>query len=222
MENQQRGDEMPLLRTQQRQPGYLIHPSDTPADRVYYEKPSRVPTFGIDVLGVTILCTVLAGMLFGALFSNVRVGIGMAGGFGLLVAFWRVWAMLGDPFPEIKETTFQRVQTDIAAGAYRSIPVNHNGERRTEVTMRNPKKLSDPDLGREYSFEGWQLDRMLSWVQQGYEGIRRDSSAHGPGLMEIGINGSNYSIVNMLFQKHGIVGDDGKWTQAGREWLEAV
>lgn len=210
---------MPLLRMQDRQAGYNIHPVDIPADHVRHEKPSRIPTFETDVVGVTVLCAVLAGMLFGALFSSIRLGIGCAGGFGLLVAIWRVWFMLSDPWYEVKETSFQRVKLDTAVNGNRAIPVYQGGEQRTEVTMRNPKKLTDNNMGREYSFEGWQLDRMLDWLDKGYESVRRDTSAHGPGLSEIGITAATYSIVNQLFQNLGLVGQDGKWTEAGREWL---
>lgn len=211
---------MPLISTQQRQPGYNIHPVDIPADHVRHEKPSRIPTFETDVVGVTVLCTILAGMLFGAVFSSARLGIGLGGGFGLLVAIWRVWFMLSDPWYEVKETSFQNVRANMAAGnGNRSIPVFQAGEQRTEVAMRNPKRLTDTNLGREYSFEGWQLDRMLDWLNKGYESVRRDTSAHGPGLSEIGITAATYSIVNQLFQNLGLIGQDGKWTEAGREWL---
>ena len=70
---------MPLLTRERRRGGYLVHPVDIPADKVYTEKPSRVPTFRLDVVGVTVLCVVLAGMLFWALSGSVRVAVGAAG-----------------------------------------------------------------------------------------------------------------------------------------------
>lgn len=209
---------MSRLARMQNQTSYKIHPIDIPADTIYYEKPSRIPTFSIDVLGVAILCAVFAGMFCWAI-GDIKTGVGGAGVVGFLVTVIRAAKMLGDPFPEIKETTFQRVRVDTEPGV-RSVPVNHGNGQRTDVEMRNAKRLSAN--GREYTFEGWQLDRMLSWVEQGYESIRRDQSAEGPGLSQISITGSNYSIVAQLMKDEGIISDDNKWTTFGRDWLKAI
>lgn len=211
---------MPLIQQMTQQTRYHIHPVDLPADHVKHEKPSRVPTFSVDILGVSILCAIFAGMLFGALFDSVRIGIGSGGGFGLLIAIWRVWFMLSDPWYETKETTFQRVTLDTAEPTNRTIPYNRANGERTHVQTRNNKTLRYD--GREYVFEGWQLDRMLDWLNKGYDSIRRESSALGPGLQEIGIGGSNFTIAKQLMQQFGLVGDDNKWTEAGREWLRTI
>lgn len=209
---------------QQGEPGrYFIHPTDLPQATRYTEKPSRVPDFTRDVFGVTILATVLAAGTSWSLLDNPQAAIGTAGAFGLLVLFWRVIHVYDKPFPVIEDVTYQEVMVITEESERRRIPVNQAGQPNGEIVFRNEKLLTGIVDNREFShtFSGRQLDRLLAWYDGGYTIVRRDSSAQGPGLDQIGIRGGTYSIVKALLEANEFIDEAGEWTPAGLQWLQA-
>lgn len=219
LQNNGGGDDM----KSRRQASYTvpIHPNDLPLERRYTEKPSRVPSFGVDVLAVTVLYTMLVYVTTWGYQENYYPAF-LAGAVGLVVTTWRVKWYLGDPFPVIEELEYQAVLLSLEDGSTepRLIPRNRNGGHHDDLVIRNSKILEGATGA--YEFTGRQLERMADWLDRGYTAVRRDTSAEGPGFAELGIRAANYSIVLELLKEAGYVGQDSKWTRTGETWLREI
>lgn len=211
----------PRRRSEKAEAGYLITTVDQPKAEIHEERPSRVPVFKIDVLAPTVIGALIAFAGFYSGYIRFWPGAWTAV-VAALIFFWRL-GLFDVPFSEIKKTVFQNVQVEQRPDP-RTVPINQGGQFQREVPLRGGKTLEHG--GREFTFEGWQLDRMLFWVtERGIDSIRREPGGDLPGLVEIGINGSSYTTAVYVLEHTGKIHKQGQtyyWTTAGKEWLAEI
>lgn len=204
-------------RHEEAQPNYLIHPIDIPAHHVYEEKPSRIPTFKIDVLAATAVFGVLVFMACYSFYRGFWPG-GVTAILTLAFFILRLGKVFDVPFAAIKEATLQDVSPRMAPPP-RSVPVNSMGQYQGDIPLRNDKTLRGSKGNIQLS--GRQLDRLLKIIndQDGDGKLRRETSSLGRGVYEIAITSLQYPIFETALKENDYIDENNKFTAAGVAWV---
>jgi hypothetical protein len=146
----------------------LVWSRDMPLKEHEYER-FREPDFWLEVWIFSLLMALMAGALvLGAAklrgseepWAWAFAGAGLFGG---LVAIWRIRTL--------DDTEVLRREYDLYQDVQFHEPM---------TLTRRPKPVDW--RGKHFAFQGWQLDRLLSWYQAGQDRrIRRDRSGAGRG-----------------------------------------
>jgi hypothetical protein len=197
-------------------PNILIHPIDSPAGRVTEERPSRVPTFSIDVLAPTAVFAVIVFTGCYSMYVDFWPGT-VTSGFTLAFFLVRVRWVFDSPLPFFKETEFQDVRPRMAP-PLRTVPVT-SGRNQADVPLRYPKTIRGK-LG-SIELSGRQLDKLLLIVNDpdGDGRYRRETSGLGRGVMDAGITTAQDPILKAALIENGYIDDEQYWTNEGRQWL---
>ena len=204
------------MRQQQEQTtSYHIHGIDQPKARVTKEKPSRIPTFRIDVFVPTLIFGLLVFLACVSFYIKFWPG-GVTAIVTLAFFLVRLYQVFDVPFVDFEEAEFQQVGSKMVQQPNRTIPHNRNGE----VPIRNSKKLRGP-LG-EIELSGRQLDQLVKIINDpdGDGRLRREASGLGKGVYGIGITTTQFSVFEEALKGKGFIDSDKIWTAEGRAWAE--
>ena len=182
-------------------------------------KQFRRPDFAVEVLGMAV----------GSLLSFGLIGIGIQSGWiaftitGVgtqLSLFFTYGVYLREVNKTRKDTThMQKVEAYPAPEPAREAIFN-KGSKSKAIPLRRPKTLTGKDEDGNkiaYTFEGWQLDKLLEWFQDAEQDplkanhryLRREWSTRGPGLYEqLRIPKGAFGRVRALFIYHEYIEED--------------
>lgn len=197
-------------------PSYLIATPDQPRARVVEEKPTRIPTFKIDVLAPAFVFGLFLFLGSLSLYGGFWPGAVACGGAGILFLS-RLNKIFDNPLPDFKEVFFQDVTVKQADP--QSIQVNQNGQYAGHIQLRGSKTIRG-SLGN-IELSGRQLDRLLKIIDDpdGDGKYRRETSGLGKGVMEIGITTGQDPILKSALKERGYIDENQFWTDEGRRWV---